>query len=217
MVTQVIFSLPEAISAEPEILGRVDPAVIGSLTGTISTPSDNHMQSAREYWEMVEWEWADPAGLDPPAELAFDLPTEHQVDWGWISSRPEYGVGISALLLSFDVESRQLEENIHGWFDMLADWLQAYTMQVLMPQSAEKGLPSRSIRIWGKLNGNVKQIPYRVSSDRLISPQWALATPAIWEISVRRSSAGDDIFLSIGNYWEMPYERYTGASRAAPL
>jgi hypothetical protein len=54
MVVQVIFSLPEVISAEPEILGRVDPLTIGGLTGAVSTPSDDHMQPAREYWEMVE-------------------------------------------------------------------------------------------------------------------------------------------------------------------
>ncbi len=196
MVTQVIFSLPEAISAEPEILGRVDPVVIGSLTGTISTPSDDHMQSTREYWEMVEWEWADPTDLEPPVELAFGLPAGQHVDWGWISSKPEYGVGISTLFLSFNLEAGQLEQNIHGWFDTLADWLQAYTMQVLMPQSVEKGLPSRSIQVWGKVNGSVKQVPYLVSSDRLTSPQWTLVTPAIWETSVRRSSAGDGLPLN---------------------
>jgi hypothetical protein len=157
VVTQVIFSLPEAISAEPEILGRVDPVVIGSFTGTVSTPSDNHMQSAREYWELVEWEWADPTELEPPAELAFGLPAGQHVDGAGFSSKPQYGVGISALLLSFNLEAGQLEQNIHGWFDTLADWLQAYTMQVLMPQSVEKGLPSRSIQVWGKVNGSVKQ------------------------------------------------------------
>lgn len=196
VVTQVIFSLPEAISAEPEILGRVDPVVIGSLTGTVSTPSDDHIQSAREYREMVEWEWADPTDLEPPAELAFGLPAGHPIDWGWISSKPEFGVGISALLLSFNLEARQLEQDIHGWFDTLADWIQAYTLQVLMPQSVEKGLPSKSIQIWGKVNGGVKQIPYLVSSDRLTSPQWTLVTPAIWETSVRRSSTGDELPLN---------------------
>lgn len=196
VVTQVIFSLPEAISAEPEILGRVDPAVIGSLTGTVLTPSDDHSQSAREYWQMVEWEWTDPTDLEPPAELAFTLPTGEHIDWGWISSKPEYGVGINALLLSFDLETGLLDQDIHGWFDMLADWLQAYTMQVLMPQSVEKGIPSRSIQVWGQVNGSVKKIPYIVSPDRLTSPQWTLVTPTIWEASVRRSSTGDELPLN---------------------
>jgi hypothetical protein len=82
VVVQATFPLPEAISAEPEILGRIDPLAIDGLTGSVSTPSDNHLQSARECWKMVEWEWADPTDLERPAGLAIELPAKQYVDLG---------------------------------------------------------------------------------------------------------------------------------------
>lgn len=196
MVVQITFSLPEVISAEPEVLGRVDSIAISGLTGTVSTPSDNHLQAAREYWEMVEWEWADPADLESPVDLAFNLPAGEHVDWGWISTKREYGVGISTLVLSLDSDRTRLEVDIHAWFGTLSDWLQAYTLQVLTPQSIEKGLPSRSIRAWRLGNGGAEEAIHTHPRIRPHAPGWILVTPPIWAASVRRASTGEELPLS---------------------
>jgi hypothetical protein len=196
MVVQVIFDLPEAISAEPEILGRSDPIAIDGLTGRVSTPGDYRLQPAREYWEMVDWEWADSAGLEPPAELAFSLPPGRYTPWGWISKAPEYGVGINALLLALDTDSGLIRADFYGWFGTLTDWLQAYTSQILMPQSVENGLPNRSVQAWRLMNGRAEEAGVLSPQERPDTPPWILVTPAIWEASVRRSSAGDELPLN---------------------
>jgi hypothetical protein len=196
MVVQVIFDLPEAISAEPEILGRSDPIALDEFTGRVSTPSDYHLQPAREYWEMVDWEWADSADLEPPAELTFRMPPGQPAHWGWVSKAPEYGVGINALLLALDTDRRLIKADFYGWFGTLTDWLQAYTSQILMPQSSENGLPSRSIRAWRLTNGGAEEAGILFPQERPDTPPWILVTPAIWEASVRRSSAKDELPLN---------------------
>src|ERR1035441_89910 len=192
MVVQVIFNLPEVISVEPETLGRSDPVAIGGLQGRVATPRDYPLQPAREYWEMVEWEWADSADLEPPAELKFSLPPERYVHWGWVSKAAEYGVGVNALLLTLDSDSSLISGDFHGWYETLTDWLQAYTSQILMPQSVNKGLPSRSIRAWRLMEDGAEGATVLFPQDRPDTPSWILVTPAIWEASVQRSSAGDD-------------------------
>ena len=196
MATYAILSLPEIIFAEPEILGRVDSISVNGLTGTISTPNDDHLQPAREYWEMVEWEWADPEALEPPTGVPLLLPGGHHIDWGWISGRSEYGVGINALLLSFDTEKEHASENVRSWLWTLADWLQAYTAQVLTSQSAQNGLPSLSVQTWRVEDGEAKPVRDGYPEEGRYSPPWALATSVLWEAAVRFASAGEELPLS---------------------
>jgi hypothetical protein len=196
MVLQVIFSVPEVISAEPEVLGRVDALTISGLTGTVSTPNDDHLQSARDYWEMVEWEWADPSFLEPPSNVSSSIPSEAQIDWGWISTKPEYGVNISKLLLSLDSEETYFEADIYGWFRAVTDWLQAYTLQVLAPQSSGDELSGRPIRAWRVANDEAEDATNRYRRSDINIPEWRLVTSQIWKACVRLASAGDDLPLN---------------------
>lgn len=196
MVLQVIFSVPEVISADPEVLGRVDTLTIGGLAGTVSTPNDDHLQSARDYWEMVEWEWADPSFLEPPSNVSSSIPPEAQMDWGWISTKPENGVNISTLLLSLDTEGTYFEADIYGWFRTVTDWLQAYTLQVLAPQSSDDELPSRSIRAWRVANDEAEEATNLYRRRLIDIPEWTLVTSPIWTACVRLASAGDDLPLN---------------------
>jgi hypothetical protein len=145
---------------------------------------------------MVEWEWADPAWLDPPRESSFKSPERESIDWGWISTKPEYGVDITALALSFDLDEPSLTADIYGWFGKLTDWLQAYTLQVLTPQSTDEGTPSRSIRAWRIVNGRSEEAAYIPPRRHPHVPASILVTPSIWAASVRRSSVGDELPLS---------------------
>jgi hypothetical protein len=146
--------MPEAIFAEPEVLGRVDPVAIGGFTGTALTPGDNHLQSAREYWAMVEWEWADPTYLEQPSGCVIERASQGYINWGWISTKPENGVAVSTLLLALDYEEAMLDVDINGWLRTLSDWLQAYTLQVVAPQTASADLIGRSIRAWRVADGS---------------------------------------------------------------
>jgi hypothetical protein len=78
--------------------------------------------------------------------------------WGWISTKPEYGVSISALLFSLDHEGASLDVDIYGWFGALTDWLQAYTLQVLVPQATEMVQRSRQVRAWRLVESSSSEV-----------------------------------------------------------
>jgi hypothetical protein len=192
---QIIFSLPEVISAELDVLGRVDPLNINGLIGTVHTPNDCTWGTLK-YWQDMEWEDIDDVpDLEKPTELVPELP-ETAIDWGWVTSSPEYGVEINSLLLSLDSSIRSLDADIYSWFGNVANWLQAYTLQVLAPQSADEKLVSRSIRAWRIVDGEADEIVWLRPMTSNKFPEWTLVTVPIWTASLRLASSGDELPLN---------------------
>ena len=192
---QIIFSLPEVISAELDVLGQVDPLNINGLAGTVCTPNDCKWGTLK-FWQDSEWREIDHVPkLEKPTGLIPELP-ETTIDWGWATSGSEYGVEINALLLSLDSPIRSLEVDIYGWFGGVANWLQAYTLQVLTPESADENLVSRSIKAWRIVDNEADEIIWLRPLSSNDFPQWTLVTVPMWTASLRLASAGNELPLN---------------------
>jgi hypothetical protein len=192
---QIAFSLPETISVEPEVLGRVDALSISGLTGSVVTPNDCEW-GTRKFWQDIDWEDIDLVpDLQEPTGLIAQL-SEISIDWGWVTSGPEYGVEINAVLLSLDSVAETPKVDIYGWFRGVTNWLQAYTAQVLTPQPADEELASRMIDSWRIVDGNAEKVKSRNPETRLDIPRWTLVTVPIWSASVQFASAGDELPLN---------------------
>lgn len=197
MTVQIAFTLPEVISAEPEVLGRADPLNINGLAGTLSTPTENNEWGASEYWHAIDWDDIDYIpDLQGPEELVPQL-SDASIGWGRLTTRPEYGVEINALLLSLDTTAEVVKADINGWFGKVANWLQAYTLQVLTTQSADEELVSRLIQAWRIVDGEVERVKWiRREEARHDVPAWTLVTVPTWIASVRHASAGSELPLN---------------------
>jgi hypothetical protein len=216
MVVQIAFSPPEVISAVPEILDRVDPVDIGGLIGTVSTPSDRSWPT-RKFWKDIDWEWMDfLPDLESPVNLAPPL-AERSIDWGHMTTRSEYGVRVNAFLLSLDSDADPLEADVYGWFAAVADWLQAYTRQVLTSQWAERELPGSSLNAWRIVNGEAEKVRCVYRGEDIDTPGWTLVTPSIWVTSLRLASTGSELPLN----WQLLVDSlrslYSGHSRRAVI
>lgn len=213
---QIVLSLPELISAQPEVLGRVDPLNISGLTGTVSTPNDCEW-GTQKFWDDIDWEDIDYVpDLQRPNGLIPQL-SETAIDWGRTTTRPEYGIEINALLLSFDLAPEVLEADIYGWFREVASWLQAYTVQVLTPQSADEELVGRLIKAWRIVDGEVERFKLRHQKRGPDIPKWTLVTAPIWTASVRLASAGDGLPLNWHLLVESLRALYAGHPRRAVI